>query len=109
MKDLGYLFGTFVVMMLISFGERALPFAASSWLQKQKWVRSVADFLPLAVMPILVVHTCVQAAQTHEGLPIPEILAVVVTLILQWFTKNSLLSIFSGTLTYIVLLNFFFS
>ncbi|MCD8339579.1 MAG: AzlD domain-containing protein, partial [Burkholderiales bacterium] len=102
MKDLGYLFATFAVMMAISFGERAVPFIASNWLQKQKWVKAVAEFLPLSVMAILVVHTCVQAAENHAGLPIPEILAVVVTLILQWFSKNSLRSIFAGTLTYIL-------
>ncbi len=37
MNDYGYLFATFFAMMIISFGERALPFAAGEWLQKQKW------------------------------------------------------------------------
>ncbi len=108
MNDMVYVFGTFTAMMLISFGQRALPFAASDWLQRQHWARIVARFLPLAVMTLLVIHSATEAALSHDGLPIPEIVAIVTTLLLQWFIKNSLVSIFTGTIVYVLLLNLFF-
>ncbi len=105
MQDMSYLFLGFIAMGVISYAQRALPFAASTWLQRQRWARVLADFLPLAIMLILVVHSSTEAALSHGGLPIPEIVAVVSTLLLQWFLRNSLLSIFSGTLIYVLLLN----
>ena len=108
MNDYGYLFATFFAMMIISFGERALPFAAGEWLQKQKWAIVVGKFLPLAIMFLLVLHSSTGAALAHGGLPIPELAAIVATLVLQWFWKNALLSIFTGTLVYVVLFNSMF-
>ena len=47
--DFGYLMLVFIAMAAVTFAERALPFAASKWLQKQRWVRDLGDFclLPL--------------------------------------------------------------
>lgn len=108
MNDYGYLFTTFFVMMVISFGERALPFAAGEWLKQQKWAVVLGKFLPLAIMFLLVIHSSTGAALAHGGLPIPEFAAILSTLVLQWFWKNALLSIFSGTLVYVILFNSLF-
>ncbi|MBQ8829761.1 MAG: AzlD domain-containing protein [Burkholderiaceae bacterium] len=105
MQDYGYLFLTFLVMGAISFFERALPFFASSWLKKQKLVSDLGDFLPLAIMVLLVVHSSTDAALSHNGLPYPEVCAIAITVLLQWFFKNALLSIFAGTALYVVLIN----
>ena len=34
--DFGYLMLVFIAMAAVTFAERALPFAASKWLQKQR-------------------------------------------------------------------------
>ena len=101
-----YLISVFLAMAAVSAFERMLPFAASKWLLKQTWVKTVGAFLPLAVMALLVLHSATGAALSHEGLPIPEISAIFLTLLLQWFVKNPLLSIFSGTACYVLFLNF---
>lgn len=108
MNDLSYLFIVFIAMAAVSAAERMIPFAASSWLQKQRWVKPMGDFLPLAVMVLLVLHSSTESALARGGLPVPEAAAILVTLILQWFVKNPLLSIFSGTACYVMLLNAFF-
>ena len=108
MNDYGYIFGVFFAMMIITFGERALPFASGEWLKKQKWALILGKFLPLAIMFLLVLHSSTAAALAHGGLPIPEFAAILATLVLQWFWKNALLSIFAGTLVYVVLFNSFF-
>ncbi len=47
MKDLSYLFLVFLAMTAVTATERFLPFAAASWLSKQRWVKVVGSFLPL--------------------------------------------------------------
>ena len=108
MNDLTYLFAVFLAMAAVSAAERMIPFAAAEWLKKQVWVKTVGQFLPLAIMVLLVLHSSTDAALRHGGLPIPEAAAIVLTLILQWFIKNPLLSIFCGTACYVLLLNSLF-
>lgn len=105
MQDYSYIFCVFLAMMAVSFAERALPFIAGDWLKKQKWVASLGDFLPLAIMVLLVVSSATSAALGHDGYPIPEISAILTTVLLQWFFKNSLISIFAGTAVYVAILN----
>ncbi len=81
MKDLSYLFLVFLAMTAVTATERFLPFAAASWLSKQRWVKVVGSFLPLAIMVPL---------SLTPGAP------------------GALLSIFCGTACYVVLLNSFF-
>ena len=54
MNDYVYLFTVFIAMGAVTAAERLLPFACSSWLRKQRWVGVVGDFLPLAIMVLLV-------------------------------------------------------
>ena len=56
MNDYVYLFTVFIAMGAVTAAERLLPFACSSWLRKQRWVGVVGDFLPLAIMVLLVLH-----------------------------------------------------
>ena len=111
MNDLGYLLCVFVAMMLVSFAERAVPFVASDWLKKQKWVDDLGKFLPLAIMVLLVVHAALGAAASRVpselfgSLPAPELFSIARTFALQWFFKNALVSIFSGTALYVAMIN----
>lgn len=105
MDDMTYLFGVFVAMMLVNFVLRALPFVLGKRLMSYRWVSDLGKFLPLSIMALLALHATVGAARAHDGLPIPEIVAILLTVSLQWFLRNSLLSIFLGTTTYVVVLN----
>mgnify|MGYP000194740630 CR=1 FL=1 len=103
--DYGYLILVFIVMGAVTFAERALPFAASKWLQKQRWVRSLGDFLPLAIMVLLTVHAATDSAVARGSSPAPEIVSIAFAFALQWFVKNPLISIFSGTALYVAWVN----
>lgn len=106
MDDYLYLLTVFVVMGIISFGERALPFVASNWLRKQKWTQTLGDFLPLAIMMILVLHSALGLSTNRGSFEyFPEIFGIAITFVFQWFLKNSLLSIFLGTTLYVLLVN----
>ncbi len=111
MDDVLYLLAVFAAMTAVTFAERALPFVASEWLKKQRWVDDLGKFLPLAIMVLLVVHAAMGAADARAGetffsrFPIEEALAIALTFALQWFFKNPLLSIFSGTALYVAMAN----
>ncbi len=103
--DFGYLMMVFVAMAAVTFAERALPFAASKWLQKQRWVRNLGDFLPLAIMVLLTVHAATDSAVARQSAPTPEIVSIAFAFCLQWFLKNPLVSIFAGTALYVAWVN----
>ena len=105
MDDAIYLLTVFVAMAAVTAAERALPFVASQWLSRQRWVRDLGKFLPL------VVHSAMGAAdgRSHDGLfgalPAPEVASIALTFLLQWLFKNALVAIFSGTALYVVSVN----
>lgn len=105
MNDMTYLLGVFVAMMLVNFALRALPFVLGKRLMSLRWVSDLGKFLPLSIMTLLSLHATVGAAQAHAGWPVPEIVAILLTVALQWFLRNPLLSIFIGTASYVVILN----
>lgn len=88
MNDYMYLFTVFIAMGAVTAAERLLPFACSSW-RKQRWVGVVGNFLPLAIMVLLVLHASTGSALARGGLPVPEAAGVFLTLIVQWFVKKT--------------------
>jgi branched-subunit amino acid transport protein AzlD len=108
MIDSGYVLGVIAAMALLTFALRALPFVAAQWLQKNPLVHRLGEFLPLAIMALLLVHAAVGAALEHRAGPWPELLAVAVVVLLQWKLRNALLSILAGTCLYVLMRNLAF-
>lgn len=106
MIDVGYVLGVIVAMGLVTFALRALPFVAAQWLQKHPVVERLGQFLPLAIMTLLLVHAATGAALEHPAGPWPELLAVALVVALQWRNRNALLSILAGTCAYVLMRNF---
>lgn len=106
MSDNFYVLGVLGAMALTTFALRALPFVAAQWLQRHAVVKRLGDFLPLAIMTLLVVHSAVGSALTHDAGPWPELAAVALTVAVQWRGRNALLSIVVGTALYVLLRNF---
>jgi len=106
MTDLRYVLEVIAAMALVTFGLRALPFVAGRWLEKHPLAHRLGEFLPLAIMALLLLSSSVSAVQDDPHGPWPEIVAVGLTAVLQWRTKIPLLSILTGTGVYVVLRNF---
>jgi len=106
MIDSGYAIGVIAAMGLVTFSLRALPFVAAQWLQKHPFVQRLGQFLPLAIMTLLMVHSVVGSASENPSGPWAELGAVALVVIVQWRTKNALLSILLGTGVYVLLRNF---
>ena len=105
MTDNLYVVGVIIVMGLVTFALRALPFFAGQWLQKHPLVHQLGEFLPLAIMALLLVNSTLAAmGENPSGLWV-ELAAVLLVAVVQWFSRNALLSIVLGTGLYVLLRN----
>jgi branched-subunit amino acid transport protein AzlD len=100
-----YVLLVIAAMTLVTFALRALPFLAAQWLKKHPIVQRLGQFLPLAIMTLLLLHSATSAAVEHDAGPWPELLAVALVVLLQWRTRNALLSIVVGTGLYVLMRN----
>jgi len=98
----GYVLWVLAGMAAVTFALRALPFVAAQWLKQHPFVQRLGEFLPLGIMTLLVLHASVGAAADDVQRPWPEVVAVAVTVALQWRLKHPLLSILCGTTLYVV-------
>lgn len=105
MIDTSYALAGIAGMALVTFGLRALPFVAAKWLSAHPLVQRLGQFLPLAIMTLLLLHSGVGAAREHAAGPWPEALAVATVVALQWRWKHPLVSMLAGTGLYVWLRN----
>ena len=105
MIDSRYAVGAIVAMGLVTFALRALPFVAAQWLKKHLLVQRLGDFLPLSIMTLLMVHSVAGSATENPAGPWSALAAAALVLLLQWRSKNALLSILVGTGVYVLLRN----
>ncbi|HLV28359.1 MAG TPA: AzlD domain-containing protein [Burkholderiaceae bacterium] len=103
--DKTYLLTVIAAMGAVTFGLRALPFLSAQWLRRSPVVQHLGRFLPLAIMVLLLVHSAGNSAREHATGPWPELLAVALTALLQWRSRNPLLSIVAGTAVYVAMRN----
>ena len=96
MNDTRYVISVIVAMGLVTFGLRALPFMAAQWLQRHRFIQRLGQFLPLAIMTLLLLHSVVGSARSHAGPPWAEALSITLVLALQWWRGHALLSILLG-------------
>lgn len=105
-------FQTLVIIVAIASGAvitRFLPFVVFPQSKTPpKIILQIGKMLPAAVMGLLVVY-CLKGVSLFSGsYGIPELLAIAVILIMHKWKNNVLLSIGSGTVLYMVLVQFIF-
>ncbi len=100
-----YIISMIVVMGLVTWGLRALPFFFKDWLNAHPFVAYIKNRFPLMMMLILVVYAS-DAYKAHHFAEIqPALLGIALTALLQVAFKNYLLSLFSGVALYMALIN----
>ena len=97
------------VCALMIFAERAFPFILFSKTNPPKIIKIIQKFIPTMVISCLLVYCLKDVTFTDQnGLYlkgfIPSFSALFVTLGLQLWKKNTLLSILSGTVLYMLML-----
>lgn len=92
-----------VVMAIMSFLMRALPFLVFSKGKIPKFILYLGDVLPGAIMGMLVIYCFKSTVVTSFPFGIPELIATAVVVGLHLWKKNVLLSIGVGTVLYMIL------
>lgn len=103
MTDTDYILAAIGLMAAITVGLRALPFIGGHWLRRHPLVHKLGDALPLSIMVLLLVDTIAGHARQNPAGIWQALLAVALVVLLQWRTRQTLLSIVAGTATYMVL------
>lgn len=102
MPDTGYIALLVAVSAAVTWGLRALPFAALAPLRHSAVVRYLSLHMPLGVMVMLALYTIRDAPEASVYQQIWLAVAVLVTVALQLWRRHALLSILAGTVVYVV-------
>lgn len=104
---------TIAIAAVTNFLTRWLPFVIFTNRKEGQqsvvpFVKELGDFLPPAIMMMLVVYCYRNLNLFNLNHSIPEILAGIITVIIHLWQRSMFLSLIAGTLSYILLLNFVF-
>lgn len=98
-----------IVVALGTILTRALPFIIFNDLSKKPvLIDYLGKVLPYSIMAMLVIYCLkdIDFLSSNHGLP--EIIAVIITIIVHLFKNNTLLSIIVGTISYMICVQMIF-
>lgn len=104
MSNLDYLIAA-LIMGGVTFGLRAFPFVARGFIAHHKRMQILGHRLPVAMMVLLTLYAMNVHNWSQPSDGYAQLIAVVVVAILQLWRRQALLSILSGTLVYMTLMN----
>ncbi len=102
MADNSYLIVFILVMTVATVTTRLLPFVIFQKQSKHPMMSYIAKYTPPMIMSILVLYV-LKNVDFASPTSLNTIFAIVVTVVVHIWKKNSLLSIFSGTFLYMYL------
>ena len=91
-----------------TFLERALPFIIFRGKEVPEIVRYLGRVLPMAIMATLVIYCIKGITFATLGGWVPIVIASAATVVLHLWKGNTMLSIFGGTICYMVLIQMVF-
>lgn len=98
------------LIALITLSTRALPFIVFGRNEAPApIILYLGKYLPPAIICAIIVYCFKDITLLSGSHGLPELLSVFTVILLQLKLKNTMLSIFSGTVLYMVLLQFIFT
>ncbi len=91
------------IMTLIVFGTRLFSFAIFSKREPPPILQFVGKHLPPMVMAVLILYCLKDISFTQFPFGIPAIIAIAFTTLAHLWKGNAMISIFGGTIVYMVL------
>lgn len=98
-----------LTMSLITIFLRFIPFIFLSNKKEYKTLNYLSKVLPSAIMGMLVIYCLKDINFESTRNFVPALIATLVTATSYLYKRNTLLSIISGTMTYMTLLQFVFN
>jgi branched-subunit amino acid transport protein AzlD len=92
-----------IVTALITVFTRALPFIFFRNMKQPKFLRVIERDFPSMIMLLLVIYCLKDVSWSVVPFGIPEIVGIVIVAVLHLWKGNALLSIFTGTIVYMYL------
>jgi len=106
MPETSYLLAVLGITFAITFGLRALPFAALNPLRNSGLVRKLSLWMPVGILGILAASTLRTTVPAASGALLPAVVAVAVTIAVHLLgRRRTLLSVGLGTLVFVALVN----
>jgi len=96
------------IMAIISYLLRALPFLIFSGKQTPPFIQYLGKYLPYAIMGMLVIYCLKEVRPLAYPYGLPELIAIAIVALLHIWKRNTLLSIVSGTVAYMLLVQLVF-
>lgn len=100
---------TIAVMSIAVMTTRFLPFALFQGRKTPRYVQYLGTVLPAAVFGLLVVYCLKNVSIVSAPHGLPELIAIIVTIILHVWKRQMLLSIAGGTILYMILVQTVFA
>ena len=97
-----------VIISLITIALRALPFILLKGKKTPAWIEYMGRVLPFAVIGMLVVYCLKGISFTTPAGFAPALIAIAVVVLSYVWKQNTLLSIISGTVIYMLLVQLVF-
>jgi branched-subunit amino acid transport protein AzlD len=102
----------FIFFGIVTFGTvatRALPFFLfPEHKEIPKYIKYLANILPYTIIGMLVVYCLKNISFTQSPHSLPEVISIAIIIVLHIWKKNTLLSIGSGALFYMILVQYVF-
>lgn len=95
------------VMALVNFFTRVFPFLFFRKNELPSYIVFIEKFFPAVIMTILIVYSVKDVDFSLAPYGLKEIAGIVFTAVLHLSLKNYLISIFSGTIFYMALVQYF--
>lgn len=100
------IFVAIIISAVCTFSLRALPFILFRGERRQPaWLDDLGKRLPCAIMAVLIVYCMKDVGSDFTGIGIPKIVAGIFVAITYKWRHNTLLSIFAGTICYMLMLH----
>lgn len=96
------------VMSVVTIVIRVLPFVIFSGRETPKYITYLGQVLPSAIIGMLVVYCLKDISLLQTPYGVPELLACVFVVLLHIWKRNTLISIGSGTIFYMLLIQLVF-
>ena len=96
------LIGTFISAAIL-YALRAFPFVLFSKREPPQIIRFIEKYIPPMVMAVLVIYCLKDINLLSRPFGLPELIALAFTVIIHLWKNNSMISIFGGTILFMIL------
>jgi len=95
------------IMTLVNYATRLFPFLFFRKKELPAFLVYIEKYFPAVIMTILVLYTLKDVSFTAAPYGFKEVSGIIFTAFLHLLVKNYLVSIFAGTLFYMILIQYF--